>query len=217
MPVAEARGPVGAVPGQGVPVAEDRAARARSASARRRRSSAPSARYAPPCPSARAARPGTRPNCALIPDTPANAHGMRIEPPPSVPTASWPRPAASCADAPPLEPPGVRSRFHGLRVMPVSALSVTPFQPYSGVQVLPSSTAPALAQARGRGRVVVPRAGRVDRLRAAQRRPALREHEILDRGRHAVDRRRRARPSPSAPPTRARRRARLPRRRGNRR
>ena len=84
----------------------------------------------------------TRPNCALIPDTPAKAHGMRIEPPPSVPTASWPRPAASCADAPPLEPPGVRSRFHGLRVMPVSALSVTPFQPNSGVQVLPRSTAP---------------------------------------------------------------------------
>src|SRR5262245_39566370 len=68
---------------------------------------------------------------------------MRSEPPPSVPTASWPIPAASCAEAPPLEPPSVRSRFHGLRVTPVSRLSVTPFQPYSGVQVLPSSTAPA--------------------------------------------------------------------------
>ena len=86
---------------------------------------------------------GTRPNCALMPEMPANAHGMRIEPPPSVPTASWPSPAATCAEAPPLEPPGVRSRFHGLRVIPVSALSVTPFHPYSGVQVLPSSTAPA--------------------------------------------------------------------------
>ena len=67
---------------------------------------------------------------------------MRIEPPPSVPTASGPMPAATCADAPPLEPPGVRAVFQGLRVMPVSALSVTPFQPNSGVQVLPSSTAP---------------------------------------------------------------------------
>ncbi len=85
---------------------------------------------------------GTRPKFALMPEMPVKPHGMRIEPPPSVPTASWPRPAATCAEAPPLEPPGVRSRFHGLRVTPVSALSVTPFQPNSGVQVLPSSTAP---------------------------------------------------------------------------
>ena len=121
-----------------------------------------------------------------MPEMPVKAHGMRIEPPPSVPTASWPRPAATCADAPPLEPPGVRSRCHGLRVMPVSALSVTPFQPNSGVQVLPRSTAPDLAQARGRRCVVVPRSGRIDRLRAAQRRPILREHEVLDRRGNAV-------------------------------
>ena len=85
---------------------------------------------------------GTRPKPALIPEMPVKAQGMRIEPPPSVPTASGPMPAATCAAAPPLEPPGVRSGFQGLRVMPVSALSVTPFQPNSGVQVLPSNTAP---------------------------------------------------------------------------
>src|SRR3546814_5205929 len=41
-----------------------------------------------------------------------------------------------------LDPPGVVAGFHGLRVMPSSAESVTPFQPNSGVVVLPSSTAP---------------------------------------------------------------------------
>jgi hypothetical protein len=51
-------------------------------------------------------------------------------------------PAATAAAAPPEEPPGVFAGFHGLRVMPVSGLSVTPFQPNSGVVVLPRSTAP---------------------------------------------------------------------------
>ena len=37
--------------------------------------------------------------------------------------------AASAADEPPDEPPGVLSRFQGLRVMPVKGESVTPFQP----------------------------------------------------------------------------------------
>src|SRR6185295_13969269 len=85
---------------------------------------------------------GTRPNEGLMPKSPVKLHGMRIEPPPSVPTASGPMPDASAAAAPPDEPPGVFAGFHGLRVMPVSALSVTPFQPNSGVVVLPSSTAP---------------------------------------------------------------------------
>src|SRR3546814_8855418 len=66
------------------------------------------------------------------PAMPVKPAGMRIEPPPSVPTANCPRPAATCAEAPPDEPPGVVSVFHGLRVMPVSGESVTPFQPISG-------------------------------------------------------------------------------------
>src|SRR5207302_4316096 len=85
---------------------------------------------------------GTRPNEGFKPKSPVKLHGMRIEPPPSVPSASAPMPAASAAAAPPDEPPGVFAGFHGLRVMPVSALSVTPFQPNSGVVVLPSSTTP---------------------------------------------------------------------------
>src|SRR5262249_52247039 len=85
---------------------------------------------------------GTRPKEAFSPKSPVKLQGMRIEPPPSVPTASAPMPAASAAAAPPEEPPGVLLVFQGLRVMPVSGLSVTPFQPNSGVVVLPSSTAP---------------------------------------------------------------------------
>ena len=57
---------------------------------------------------------------------------MRIEPPPSLPIAKGAMPDASAAEAPPEEPPGVFSRFHGLRVAPLNALSVSPFQPNSG-------------------------------------------------------------------------------------
>ena len=41
---------------------------------------------------------------------------MRIEPPPSLAVARGAMPDASAAAEPPLEPPGVRSRFQGLRV-----------------------------------------------------------------------------------------------------
>ncbi len=74
---------------------------------------------------------------------PVKLAGMRIEPPPSVPSASGAKRAATAAADPPEEPPGVLSLFQGLRVVPVSGLSVEPFQPNSGVVVLPSRTAPA--------------------------------------------------------------------------
>ena len=46
--------------------------------------------------------------------------------------------AAATADAaPPLDPPGVSAVFHGFRVVPKTRLSVTPFQPNSGVFVRP--------------------------------------------------------------------------------
>src|SRR5688572_6078952 len=79
----------------------------------------------------------TRPRLGLSPTTPQQAAGTRIDPARSLPSASGPRPAASAAAAPPLEPPGIRSRFHGLRVTPKTRLSVTPLQPNSGVFVLP--------------------------------------------------------------------------------
>src|SRR3989304_4661107 len=60
---------------------------------------------------------------------------MRREPPPSVPIASGPRPAATAALAPPLEPPGVRSVFHGFRVIPKRRLWGGPIQPNGGAVV----------------------------------------------------------------------------------
>ncbi len=86
---------------------------------------------------------GTLPKCALMPTVPVKAAGMRTEPPPSVPTASGPSPAAIEAHAPPEDPPGVVSSRQGLRVIPVSGESVLPRHPNSGVVVLPNSTAPA--------------------------------------------------------------------------
>jgi hypothetical protein len=74
---------------------------------------------------------------------PVQAAGMRMEPPPSVPMASGPSPAATAALAPPLEPPGVRSRCQGFRVIPKTRLWVAPIQPKVGVFVFPSWMAPA--------------------------------------------------------------------------
>src|ERR1700759_4134610 len=68
---------------------------------------------------------------------------MRIKPPPSLPSANGARRAASPAAQPPDDPPGGLFKSQGLRVTPVSGESVTPFQPYSGVVVLPNNTAPA--------------------------------------------------------------------------
>ena len=53
------------------------------------------------------------------------------------------KPAATAAPAPPEEPPGVRPRFQGLRVMPQSGLSVKLECANSGVAVLPIRIAPA--------------------------------------------------------------------------
>ena len=65
--------------------------------------------------------------------------------PPRPQKMSPPRPRATppaAAAAPPDEPPGGLAGSHGFLVMPVSGLSVTPFQPNSGVVVLPRRTAP---------------------------------------------------------------------------
>src|SRR5689334_12310507 len=59
---------------------------------------------------------GTRPRDALRPTRPQNEAGMRVEPPPSDDMLIGVIPAATAAAEPPDEPPGVRARFHGLRV-----------------------------------------------------------------------------------------------------
>src|ERR1700730_12309648 len=79
---------------------------------------------------------GTRPSDGLSPESPHSADGMRIEPPPSDPVASGTIPAAMAAALPPDEPPGERDTSHGLRVGPKTGLSVSAFQPSSGVLVL---------------------------------------------------------------------------------
>jgi hypothetical protein len=86
---------------------------------------------------------GTRPSVCLNPTTPQHAAGIRLDPPPSVPTPIGPSPAATAAAAPPDDPPQVRARFHGLAVRPNSGPSVKHLWPNSGVVVLPTRIAPA--------------------------------------------------------------------------
>src|SRR2546426_12774663 len=62
-----------------------------------------------------------------------------------------PSPAAVAAPAPALDPPVVVPVFQGLRVMPVSGLSPSPFQPNSGVVVFPTMTPPACLRRRATG------------------------------------------------------------------
>jgi hypothetical protein len=92
---------------------------------------------------AEAGQTGTRPKFALKPNVPVKAAGMRIDPPPSVPSANGVIPAATEAAQPALEPPGVSLRSIGLRVTPVSGLSPTGLHPNSLVVVLPIRIAPA--------------------------------------------------------------------------
>jgi len=68
---------------------------------------------------------------------------MRIEPPPSLACAAGRMPAATAADAPPDDPPGVRSSDQGLRVSPHSTDSVEAVSPSSGEAVRPKITSPA--------------------------------------------------------------------------
>ena len=68
---------------------------------------------------------------------------MRIDPPASLPRAIGTAPEPTVAADPALEPPELRAGFHGLRVMPVRGEIPVPFQPNSGVVVLPITTVPA--------------------------------------------------------------------------
>src|SRR5579862_1513704 len=83
------------------------------------------------------------PLLCFSPTTPLQAAGIRVEPPPSVATASGPIPLATATAAPPLEPPLVRAALQALRVRPNSGESVRHLLPNSGVVVLPIRIAPA--------------------------------------------------------------------------
>src|SRR5262249_35633295 len=86
---------------------------------------------------AEAGEPGIVVACRYTSYRPPNAAGIRIDPPPSVPRWILPMPRTTAATAPPEDPPGVLRVSHGLRVTPVSGLSVTAFHPNSGIVVLP--------------------------------------------------------------------------------
>ena len=80
---------------------------------------------------------------AFNPYRPHNAAGIRTEPPPSLPMANGPIPDATAAAEPALDPPEVRSVFHGLRVSGKIMLWLAGLYPNSGTLVLPRMTAPA--------------------------------------------------------------------------
>src|SRR5262249_3595206 len=87
----------------------------------------------------------------LWPSTPQKCPGRRTEPAPSVPRWIGPQPAAASAAAPDDEPPDVIAGFHGLRVAPLSGLSLTAVQPCSVRVVLPMTTARAARSRATRG------------------------------------------------------------------
>src|SRR5258708_22875681 len=95
----------------------------------------------PPQPSSAGAN-DTRPREGLRPKRPEHAAGIRIDPPPSLAWAAGTTPPATAADAPPEDPPGVRSRFHGVRAGPKRPSSVTGSRPNSGRFLLPIITQP---------------------------------------------------------------------------
>ena len=77
------------------------------------------------------------------PTNPQKAEGSRMEPPKSVPSPRGDIPEAMAEASPPLEPPAVCSRFHGLRVSPNTRLPVSHHRANSGMLVFPSRIPPA--------------------------------------------------------------------------
>ena len=86
---------------------------------------------------------GTSPKLGLCPNTPQNEAGIRIEPPMSVPISNEVSPAATAAAAPPDDPPGTRSAFHGFTVVPNIGLKAWTSPDQRGRFVLPNTIAPA--------------------------------------------------------------------------
>ena len=66
----------------------------------------------------------TRPRCGLSPNSPQNADGIRIEPPPSPPMPTGTMPEATAAAVPAAGAAGRVAGRHGLRVMPQATDSV---------------------------------------------------------------------------------------------
>ena len=120
--------------------------------------------------------------------------GLRIDPPPSDPTPKGTRPAATAAAVPPLLPPGVRVRSHGLRVVPNVTLSVNGQIVISGTFVFPITIAPAARSRRTTSASCV--LGRPVGRRAPGRHLAGHVDVVLDRHRDAEQRQPLARVEP---------------------
>ena len=129
----------------------------------------------------------TRPRAGLRPTSPQQEAGIRIEPPPSLPCATGTIPAATAAAAPPLEPPGVRSVSHGLRVGPNRRGSVVGRIPISGIEVLPTITNPASRSRRTRN-ASWPGDEVAEQVAAHRQRHPRDRPVVLDRDRHAGER-----------------------------
>ncbi len=84
-----------------------------------------------------------RPWVAFSAAIPVNAAGPRTEIATSLPMPIGATPAAIAADSPPDDPPGVRSRFQGLLVRPVTRLSVSVQAENSGMLVFARGMPPA--------------------------------------------------------------------------
>ncbi len=90
---------------------------------------------------------GNLPRVGLRPRMPQKFAGMRVEPRPSVDSATCAIRVATVTALPPDDPPGERCSFHGLRATP-KADSVKPKMASSGIVVLPTTTAPAARRRR---------------------------------------------------------------------
>src|SRR5699024_12750489 len=85
----------------------------------------------------------TPPYVGFTPTVPVTWAGWRMDPPVSLPRASGASNAATAAADPPPDPPGIRSRSHGLRVGPYAECSVEDPIANSSMFVLPIGTRPA--------------------------------------------------------------------------
>src|SRR6185369_12409697 len=85
----------------------------------------------------------TAPYVGFTPTVPVTEAGCRMEPPVSVPMASGAMCAASAAEEPPPEPPGILVRSQGLPVGPYALFSVDDPMANSSMFVLPRMTTSA--------------------------------------------------------------------------
>ncbi len=130
---------------------------------------------------------GTRPKVGFSPTMPQKLAGMRIEPPPSVPTCSAPIPSAAATAAPPLEPPGVRGDVPGVAGDVAQRVVGDALPAELGRGRAAEQHRPRLAQPCRRRRVGRGRRMALGGVAAAARGPAAGQDQVLDRRGHTVE------------------------------